>query len=244
MTVPKTPPAQRPVPLAAQFLKLVGILLILSFFGDWIVLLIAPQFQNVQWQINLLTQFVDRGVTPLIAFVLIYVGFWIQGVAGAKPETEAGAPAWKDWRFWVFVVSSLLGLLFLLTIPLLVATTGQLTDQALTQLKQQAAQSEINIDREEKQLKALASSGQIPEILKNDQLPAEQRALLQQLQQDPQAIEKQYGQVREQIRSKQKEASDQIQTEALVNRIRYGLRAFLLAIGFITIGWSGLRESR
>ncbi len=244
MTLPKTPTAKRPVPLAAQFLKLVGILLILSFFGDWIVLLIAPQFQNVQWQLNLLTQFVDRGVTPLIAFVLIYVGFWIQGVSGSNPDSESGAPAWKDWRFWVFVVSSLLGLLFLLTIPLIVATTGQLTDQALTQLKQQAAQNEISVDREEKQLKALASSGQIPQLLQNDQLPAEQRALLQQLQQDPQAIEKQYGQVREQIRTRQKEATDQLQSEALINRVRYGLRAFLLAIGFITIGWSGLRESR
>jgi len=94
MTVPKTPTAKRPIPLAAQFLKLVGVLLILSFFGDWIVLLISPQFQNVQWQINLLTQFIDRGVTPLIGFVFIYVGFWIQGVAGANREADTTTGAW------------------------------------------------------------------------------------------------------------------------------------------------------
>lgn len=244
MATSKTPPAKRPTPLAAQFLKLVGVILLLTFLVDWATLFLSPQFSNSQWQLTVVNQFIDRGVTPLIGFALLYTGFWIQSVAGSGLKSDGSEAAWKDWRFWVFVLSSLMGLLCLLGIPFYISITGQITDQAIAQVNQEAAQAEIRVDQEQQQIKMLASTGQLEQLIGSDQLPPEQRAILQQLKDDPQALDKQAGQAREQIRDRQKEAVDQARTEALTNRLRSGLRAFLLAIGFITIGWSGLKEQR
>lgn len=233
-----------PVPLAAQILKVVSVLLILSFFVDLGVLLVAPQFDNPQWQLNLMNQLIDRGVTPLIGFALLYAGSWIETAAGSPaPSLEQSAP-WVDWRFWAFVVSSLLGLLFLLVVPLQFNVTGQLSDQATEQINQQATQAELRIEQEHNQLKAIADSGRLPEILKSGQVPPQQQAILQQMQQDPQAVDKQAQQAREQVKTSQNQALEQTRREAMQSRLRGGLRSFLLAIGFITIGWSGLRESR
>lgn len=237
-------PTKRPVPLAAQFLKLVGVLLLLTFFVEWGILFVSPQLSNHQWQLTVLNQFIERGVTPLIGFVFIYTGFWIQAVSGHAPPEEANSSALIDWRFWVFVLSSLLGLMCLLAIPLYLSITGQITEQAVNQINQEAAQAEIRIDQEQRQIKQLASSGQLNQILQSGQLPAEQRALLQQLQNDPKALERQAGQARERIRTQQQEAVARAQQEAVINRLRVSLRSFLLAIGFISIGWSGLREHR
>jgi len=242
MTASKS--TKRPLPLAAQFLKLVGVILLLTFFVEWGILFVAPQFSNTQWQLTVVNQFIERGATPLIGFVFIYTGFWIQAVSGGAAAAEAGQPALKDWRFWVFVLSSLLGLLCLLGIPLYLSITGQMTEQAVNQINQEAAQAEIRVEQEQQQIKQLASSGQLEQILQSGQLPPDQRAVLEQLQKDPQALDRQAGQARERIRTQQQEAVDRAQQEALINRLRVSIRSFLLAIGFITIGWSGLREHR
>ncbi|WP_448534542.1 HpsJ family protein [Parathermosynechococcus lividus] len=242
MTASKS--TKRPLPLAAQFLKLVGIILLLTFFVEWGLLFVSPQFSNNQWQLTVVNQFIERGATPLIGFVFIYTGFWIQAVSGNAPQVDPSQSALKDWRFWVFVLSSLLGLLCLLGIPLYLSITGQITEQAVNQINQEAAQAEIRVDQEQQQIKQLASSGQLEQILQSGQLPTEQKAILQQLKNDPQALDRQAGQARERIRAQQQEAVERAQQEALINRLRVSIRSFLLAIGFITIGWSGLREQR
>lgn len=233
-----------PPPLAAQILKVVGVLLLLTFLVDFCLLLIAPQLDNLQWQSTVMNQLIDRGVTPLLGFGLLYTGFWIETSARQNGSGLSKQATWQDWRFWTFVVSSLLGLLFLLLIPLYLGTTGQLADQAMAQINQQAIQAEVQIDQKQKQLKALAGNPQVEQLLKSNQLPPDQQAILQQLQQDPQALEKQAGQAREQIRTSQNQALEQTRRETLLGRLRGSLRSFLLATGFITIGWGGLRESR
>lgn len=134
-------------------------------------------------------------------------------------------------------------MLCLLGIPLYLSITGQIMEQAVNQINQEAAQAEIRVEQEQQQIKQLASSGQLEQLLKSNQLP-DQRAILEQLQKDPQALDKQAGQARERIRNQQQEAVNRAQQEAFVNRLRVGIRSFLLAVGFITIGWSGLREHR
>jgi hypothetical protein len=240
----ETPTPKFPVPLAAQVLKMVSLIMILTFFADLVVLLLTPQFDNPQWQLNLITQMIDRGVTPLVGFGLFYAGLWIQVSTGAGGEFDPNRSPWRDLRFWAFVLSSLLGLLFLLVIPLVVSSTGQISKQAIAQIQQQGTQAELRITQEKTRLQQIAASGQIDQLLKSNQLNQEQVARLQQLQQDPQALEKEAGQLREQVRTSQEQAIKQAQNETLLTRLRSGLRSFLLAIGFITIGWSGIRESQ
>lgn len=88
MTASKS--TKRPVPLAAQFLKLVGIILLLTFLVEWGILFITPQFNNSQWQLTVVNQFIERGATPLIGFVFIYTGFWIQAVSGSTTQPSRG----------------------------------------------------------------------------------------------------------------------------------------------------------
>lgn len=228
-------------PLAAQVLKVVGILLILSFFIEIAVLLISPEFGDPRWQLNFMTQVIDRGVTPLIGFALLYAGFWIQSAITA--EGSANRATWQDPKFWAFVVASLLGLLFLLLIPLYLNTTGTITEQVTEQITQEAQQAEQQLQQQQQQLQALANSGQIDQLLESGQVPPAQVALLQQLKQDPQALEKQANQTRQQLNERRDQALSQARSEALRTRLRAGLRSLLLTIGFITIGWSGLREA-
>lgn len=230
-------------PLASQVLKLVGIILILSFFAELLTFLVAPDFPNPQWQLNVMTQIIDRGVTPLIGFALLYAGFWMQS-APVRNGTAAGSNAvWQDSKFWAFVFSSLLGLLFLLLIPLYLNATGQLSQQAIDNINQQASQAEIQIQQRQQQLKSVVDSGQIDQLIKSGQVPPDQLALLQQLKQDPKALDKQAEQARSQINTSQQRAENQAKTESLRSRLRAGIRSLLLAIGFISIGWSGLRDA-
>jgi len=228
-------------PLAAQVLKVVGVLLILSFFIEVIVLLINPAFADPRWQLTFMTQVVDRGVTPLIGFALLYAGFWIQSATSANGA--ASSATWQNPKFWAFVVASLLGLLFLLIIPLYLNATGKITEQVTEQINQEGSQAALQLQQQQAQLQSLAESGQIDQLLQSGQVPPEQVALLQQLKQDPKALDKQAAQTREQINQRQEQALDQARSEALRTRLRAGLRSLLLTIGFITIGWSGLRET-
>jgi hypothetical protein len=240
-----------PPPLAARILKLVGLLLVLSFVIDFLVLLvIAPQFENLQWQLNFVNQVVDRGIIPLIGFALLYAGYWIEtiavGASGASgaPGSQAEKSPWQDWRFWAFVFASLLGLLFLIAIPFHLNVTEQLANQAIDQVNQQAAQAEVRIEQEQRQLKAIVNSGQLDQLLKSNQVPEQQKVVLRQAQQDPQALDRQAAQLRDQVRNGQTQALNQSRNEALLSRIRVASRALLLMVGFAMIGWNGLRESR
>lgn len=229
----------RQSPLAAQVLNLVGVILILSFLAELLALLISAQFNNQQWQVDLITQLVDRGILPLIGFAFIYAGFGIQTSPGTAQQGT-----WQNPRFWAFVIASLLGLLFLLLIPFHISTTGQLSQQTITTIDQRASQAETQIQQRQSQISALVESGQIDQLIKSNQVPAEQVPLLQRLKQDPQALNQEAEAALNQIRTQQQQAQAQTKTDALKSRIRVGLRSLLLAIGYITIGWSGLREVR
>jgi hypothetical protein len=229
----------RQSPLASQVLNLVGVILILSFLAELLVLLIPAQFNNPQWQVDLITQLVDRGVLPLIGFAFIYVGFGLQPATGTAQQGT-----WRNPRFWAFVVASLLGLLFLLLIPFHINTTGQLSQQAVSNIDQRASQAEIQIQQRQGQIRSLVESGQIDQLIQNNQVPPEQLPLLQRLKQDPKALDQEAEAARNQIRTQQQQAQAQARADALRSRIRVGLRSLLLAIGYITIGWSGLREVR
>lgn len=233
----------RPSPLAAQVLKLVGILLILSFLIELVVLLINPEFSNPQWGLTLMTQVIDRGVTPLIGFALLYAGFWMHSAAAGGDRTPRNRATWQNSHFWAFVIASLLGLLFLILIPLYLTTTGKITQQAVETINQQASQTEVQLQQQQAQLQTLAKSGQIDQLLESGQVPPEQMVVLQQLKQDPKALDKQVEQRQAEINTQQQQAVKQAKNEAFKTRLRAGLRSLLLAIGFATIGWSGLRET-
>jgi len=234
----------RPIsPLASQVLKLVGVVLILFFLVEFLAFLISPDFANQQWQLGVVTQLVERGVTPLVGFALIYTGFQLRPALGPSGAASVENGPWQNPRFWAFVVASLLGLLFLILIPLHFSATNQASQQAIEGINQQVGQAELQLEQQQTQVKSLVESGKLDQLIQGNQVPPEQLALLQQIKQDPKALEKRAEDARSRIRTEQNQAQEKAKTEALRSQIRVELRSLLLAIGYITIGWSGLREA-
>jgi hypothetical protein len=247
-----------PSPWIALALKLVGALLLITSLIDYITLLSAAKFQESAWVVAFTTQVVDRGFIPLIAIVLLFLGAWVDSAADTADQRSS-----PGLKIGVLVLASILGLFFLGVVPWNVVSTsdaakaqvediGKKATQAKTQLDSQIqqfkGQSPQELDFRISQADQLISSGQ----LKGDQLiqVQQQRDQLKRLKSDPKALD---AQIESQLGPKRKEELDKIEASkkqleeqtwgtAMRSGLRTGLNSLLLAIGFIFIGWTGLRQ--
>lgn len=264
MTVTEKRPTMPP---SARVLTVVGLILVLTFFLDFLVRLMSPQLSKVEGQLTLLNELFDRGVIPLIGLALIYTGFWIYRSTHTTLDSEPteSLAAWQDPKFWSFVLASLLGVMFLVLIPLHFAKTGEVIQKALNQVDQEYTQNKTIVEQQLNQLKLeeqqwqaiIKDPTQLDQVLKNPELPPQQKAVLEQLKKDPPALQKalqdQVGQLQQQLTrvntqvadfdKKKKEVTQQAEGERLVTRLRTAIRGLLLAIGFAAIGWTGIRDS-
>ncbi len=258
------------LPPSSRVLTVVGLVLIFTFFLDFLVRLTSPQMSNVEVQLNLLNELLDRGVIPLIGLALIYAGFWFYRYTHSPAATEAtDSPktnaAWQDPKFWTFVFASLLGLMFLLIIPFQYAKTGDVIQKALDQVDQEWTRSKGTIDNqlnqiklEEQQWQAIGKDPtQLDQLLQNPQMPPQQKTALTQLKDNPQVLkqnvearvkqlQQQQTQVSEQLVNAEKKKAEVISRatgERTMTRLRGGIRGVLLAIAFASIGWTGLRDA-
>ncbi len=256
---------------AALTLKVVGIILILSFLLDFLILLLPFQPTDRAWQINLATALVDRGIVPLVGLGMLFVGYWMNEATSDRDRPQA-----VDLRFPALILSSILGLIFLLIFPLhlnnvrqasaqTVNQINQDADQAETQLKNQLSQfqAQLNNDQGKAQLEQLRNQArsQFSELLKDDQkykqalnnpqIPQAQKELLKKFKANPQELDKFIAQQTDpqglanqrlsQIRQRKEEAQKQAKDNAWKSGLRIGISSLLLSIGYIIIGWTGLR---
>lgn len=254
--------------LVTRILKLVGVILILVSLVDFVVL--SSPFNPLarDWQINFATLLVDRGVVPLVGLALLFTGYWIDSIASDPASTRSLIGG----RFWALLFSSLLGLLFLLLVPLHTNNVVQARDQAIQQINQDASQAqarlqsqlgdpqaEAAIQNQQSQLKS-----QIGALLQNEQLlnqalgspqvPEQFKNLLRKAKANPQGVDQllkqQFNtealrtQGLTQIQSRQTDAVLQAEQGAWRSGLRVGLSSLLLAIAYIAIGWIGLRSLR
>jgi hypothetical protein len=239
-------------PFTALALKIVGLIMILSSLLDYIILAIpSPGVSPLksEWQLALTSQLVDRGIIPMVGIALLVTGYWIANSVGAS-EAKSSV---QDLRFWAFILSSLLGLIFLLLVPLHFNNIRLQSDAALKQINQRATQAETQLDNQTKQVDALVKDPQkhseLDKAIASGRVQGEQlvrlQALKQQLQtfkQDPQSLNQQVEQAQTKIRGERLEAEKQTRTGALKLGLRTGLNSLLLAIGYIVIGWTGFRS--
>lgn len=245
-------------------LKLVGVILLFSSLVDYLVLLIPPNFLNRGWQINVTSDLVDRGIVPMVGMALIFVAFWIDI---ATEGTVKPSKPFTSLRFWVGVLASLLGLLYLLLFPLHLNNTRLARSEALTQINQQATQAQtqletqISSDQFQQQIQQrktqlkdqISGLTQNPDALNqalaNPNLPKQVKDVLEQSKSNPKAIEEFLNQQADnlptqlltQIRDRKQELEQQAKTQSLKSSLRTGISSLLLAIGYITIGWTGLK---
>lgn len=255
-------------------LKLVGIICIVSFFLDFLFLLIPFQPTDKLWQINLCRNLVDRGIVPMVGIAAMLTAYWFDNL------DKGGRPSPFNLKLPTFMIASLLGLIFLLIFPLHLNNVNQVKTQTLTRIGQEADQLEdqvknqlaqvqtqlgndqvkASVEKQRTELKQQLST-QLGELVKdeqkynqalnNNQLPAAQKDLLKQYKTNPKALDDFIAQQTDpqqlanqritQIRSQKEQQLEKTSDDA-IKELRTGLSSLLLAIGYIIIGWTGLRN--
>lgn len=243
--------------LAARALKTVGIIITLSVVLDLVVLSIPYQLTDREWQIDVVTQMVDRGIVPLVGIVLFLTGFWVDSTTGL---TTTRKHRWQDPRFWALILASLLGALFLLLFPLHLnnvrgayqASTQGITQDATQTETQLSSQIDREIQSRQQQIALLvtATDEQLNQLVQQERLSEEDADRVRQFKENPDAVEPFLQQTREQLTNQAREqlgtnreqAQQQLKSRALKAGLRIGISSLLLSIGFIVVGWLGLRN--
>lgn len=233
----------------ALALKIVGLVMIVSSLLDYILAIIPFNIDQREWQIAVTTQFVDRGIIPLVGIALVVLAYRIDNAASQAPQKSL----FQDLRFWLLSLSSLLGLIYLLLVPLHFYNVYAQSDEAFKQINQKASQAETQLQAQTQQVDALIKDPQrlseLEKAIASGQVQGEQLTRLQALRQqldtfkkDPKALGQQVDAAKKQISKGKEEAENRAKTEALKLGLRTGLSSLFLAIGYIVVGWTGLRS--
>jgi hypothetical protein len=247
-------------PWVALVLKLVGGLLLLMSLIDYLTLLSTAKFQDNQWVVTFTTQVVDRGFIPLVAITLLFVGYWIESASGTADDRNSPA-----LRLAALVLASVLGVFFLAVGPWNVLSTGKAAESQVSQINDEAKKATEQLNAQAQQLKGQgaqqldAQLAQVEQFINSGQVSGAQldqlksdRERLKKLKADPKALEAeidsrigpQRAEEQKKIDNRKKELIDQTNGTAMRSGLRTGLNSLLLAIGYIFIGWTGLRQLR
>ena len=245
----------------ALSLKVVGIILVVSSLLDYITLAIPFQPLNSQWQIAFTGQIVDRGIVPMVGIAFMLVAYWIESNVRTVKSSGFGI------RLPIFILSLLLGFIFLILVPLHLNNLRLVSSDAFAQLEQRAEEAETRISEQYEQLNAIStdpqrlellesriteidnaiSSGQFqgqnlnPQQLQQLQQTRQQLQNFRELAQNPEALEARLSELQTQLRDQKLEREGRAKTEAFKQGIRTGLSSLLLAIGYLVMGWFGLQ---
>jgi hypothetical protein len=235
-------------------LKTAGAVLILSSLIDLVFMLVFPPENLVldggRWWLYATSQLVDRGLLPLVGIAFMVTGDWIKIVS-----TEDGGNRGNIWRIGTFVLASLLGLIFVLIIPFQLNTTNEFKTQELGKISKEVTQIEAGIKNNLKQINAQSKDKlkeQITAIdkeLKGGQIPPERltnlqitKSKLELLLNDPKKFAAESEQNLQQLQKQKQKVETQASERMLKTGVRTSLASFLLAIAYITIGWTGLKR--
>ena len=251
-------------PFTALTLKLVGIILIISSLLDYIILSIPLRIFDQQWQIGFTSQIVDRGIIPMVGMAFLLIGYWIS----SNVDRASSGSNLMDLRLPAFLLASVLGLLFLILVPLHLNNLRMASSDILTQIEQGAAQAETQLQNEVEQLNAILNdpqrlqqldetikqlnqaieSGQIqgrqlnPQQVEQLKQRKEQLENLKSLQGNPDGVETRINELTTQLGEQKLERENRAKTEALKQGLRIGLSSLMLSVGYIAIGWFGLKS--
>ncbi|NCO73755.1 MAG: hypothetical protein GW795_15125 [Cyanobacteria bacterium] len=249
-------------PFINLILTLVGGILLVSSLIDYLFLLIPLQLDDPNWQINLTNSIVDRGIVPLIGITLLLLGWWINDTNN-RPKSKISI------RLPLFIISSLLGLLFLILVPVHLSNINRVSADLMSQIAQKIEQQQTQIQGFVSQLDAISRN---PEQLKQEiaqrtqvieaggviqgqkidpqqlQLITGQRDQLQQildLSQKPDQLKAKLQEVEAklqvQLKGLEEKEIKKAQTLALKQSLRTSISSLILAIAYAVIGWLGLK---
>ncbi|MFM6325748.1 MAG: HpsJ family protein [Microcystis sp.] len=248
-------------------LKLTGLVFIFSFLLDGFILPLPYRFNQSQWQVGFVSTFVDRGIVPLLGIVLVLIAYWMD--ANNNNRDVIPRKSRFELRWPIFILSTLLGLVFLLMIPVHINNINQIKNNALTQIEQGVDQGEGQIQAFLAQLNTLSQNPQLLEQqisqrtqvietgrfqgqpINTEQLQTlrqqrDQLTNLRDLSKKPkefkQRLDEIKNQLQTQLQDRRKQAESQANLEALKQWLRIGIQSMLLSICYSLIGWLGIRE--
>ncbi|HIK37070.1 MAG: HpsJ family protein [Geminocystis sp.] len=245
-------------------LKSVGGIILISSMATYFFLFSNPRWEDVNWQINLTNSLVDQGIVPLIAISFLLVGWWVEDSENPT-RPGGGAP-----RLIVFIIASILGLVYLLTVPLHYNNISRVSSDIITQIQQRSEQQRAQLEGFVSQLEAISKNPQKlkveiqqrEEIIKaGGRLPTGQQLAPEQLQlltiqtaqlkqisnlvNKPEELKSKFQQARSQLEKELKKLEEEEKSRARGLALQQGLRtsisSLMLAIAYIVIGWFGLR---
>ena len=256
MTSIKAPGSRQITPFISRALKTVGIVITLSVLLDFIVLSIPYQLLERQWQLAFATQVVDRGIVPLVGLALLFTGYWVDSISGQTRDRPAW---WRNFQLWAAILASVMGLMYILIFPLHLNNV-RLNDVTLQErVNQEAEQAEATLNQrlsgalqqQRVQITQLlnASDAQLAQAVQGNQLSQAEADQIKAFKANPESVapflEKRAQDLQAQgqtdIRSRKEDAQKAAKTESLKSGLRIGLGSLLLAIGYILVGWTGLR---
>jgi ABC-type multidrug transport system fused ATPase/permease subunit len=250
-------------PFTSLSLKLIGIILILSSLLDYILLALPFNPLESRWQIAYIGTVVDRGIVPLVGIAFVLAAYWVDSTTG-NPKGSG-----IDVKLPMFFLASLLGLVFLLFIPLYLNNLRTVSADAQEQISQRAEEVEQRLQGEFDQLNQLLTDQnrireldqniqQINQALNSGQIqgqtlnPQQRQQLEQQkqrleglrnLQGKPEEIEQRLNELQTQLRGQRLEQENLAKTETLKQGLRIGLSSLMLAGCYSVVGWIGLKNS-
>lgn len=239
-------------PYTALALKVVGLILIISSLVDYIFLAIPLNLGQRAGQLLFASQIVDRGIIPMVGIAFLLVGYWVESNTGTSSERR---PLVRDWRFWALWLSSLLGAIFLVLAPVHAINVIQERDAALKQIEQQAGQAQKLLEAQKQQVDTLIKDPQrlseLEKVINSGQVQGEQLAQLRALREklnafkkDPKTLTQEADAAQTRLSREKQQKEAEANTRVWQIGVRTVLSSLLLAIGYITIGWTGLRGSR
>ncbi|NJL89310.1 MAG: hypothetical protein HC916_05530 [Coleofasciculaceae cyanobacterium SM2_1_6] len=236
----------------ALSLKVVGLMMLVSAVFDYIMLAIPFNIGQTEWQLSFIGQMVDQGVRPLVGLCLLSVGYWI---ANRHNDPKDVRFQFRDIRFWGIILASVLGLFYLLFVPVHLNNVRVATDQALQQIAERASQADLQVQQQVQQIESILKNDnqykELEQALASGQVQGEQLTRLQGLKQqidvlkqNPQALNQQLEQTKTRLATDRKNAEDQARSEAVKLGVRTGVTSLLLAIAYALVSWTGLKTIR
>ena len=237
----------------AGLLRLAGIVMVLVALRDYILLLFPLKIGDFNWQLGFTTQMVEQGALPLIGIAFIFSGYGFDVLRGAPQEREKLLRWWQNLNFWVFVLSCILGVAFVLIAPLHVLNALGVQGQTVERISQEAERSkeqlEANLQLQRQEFSSLlASEPKLENYVGENQLTEEQLERLQAYKDDPAELENQINVLRNtlepQIEKRKTASIARAKTGTLRSIVRVGSGSLLLSLCYLLVAWTGLRGNK
>ena len=241
-------------------LKTIGVILVLTSLLDYVTSFFPFQGSDALWQIELVSQVVDRGIVPMVGIAFIVLSYWVESNL-SKVTISKGF----DLRLPAFCLSLILGVVFFLLIPWHLNNLRVISSQNLAQIDASTEEAQSLISQRYEQLKnpqnvqliaqriedidQALNSGKLDGVTINPEQRQQLTSTKQQLEslsrnaKDPAILDARLNEAQTKLRTETLEQKSRTKTEAIKQGLRTGISSLLLAIGYLLMGWFGLQNT-